>query len=92
MGDRIEAFSYLCVAAITKGKLHVRNIDPKFLKKEIQILKKIGCKINSLNNSIIIEGGKQIKPVNFKTSAYPGFATDNMPMLMSVLCIANGRS
>ena len=33
VGDRIEAFSYLCVAAITKGKLHVRNIDPKFLKK-----------------------------------------------------------
>ncbi len=92
VGDRIEAFSYLCVAAITKGKLHVRNIDPKFLKKEIQILKKIGCKINSINNSIIIEGGKQIKPVNLKTSAYPGFATDNMPMLMSVLCIANGRS
>ena len=29
IGDRIEAFSYLCVGAITNGKIKVKNINPK---------------------------------------------------------------
>ena len=31
IGDRIEAFSYLCVAAITNGRIKVKKIDPKYL-------------------------------------------------------------
>ena len=45
IGDRIEAFSYLCVAAITGGRVTVKNINPKHLKTELSILKKIGYKI-----------------------------------------------
>ena len=45
IGDRIEAFSYLCVGAITKGNVKVVNINPKFLPSELKILKKMGFKI-----------------------------------------------
>ena len=41
IGDRIEAFSYLCCAAITKGKIKINKINPKYLNTEIKILKKI---------------------------------------------------
>ena len=41
IGDRIEAFSYLCVGAISKGKVTVKNIDPKFLNSELITLKKL---------------------------------------------------
>ena len=30
IGDRIEAFSYLCVGAITQGKIKVNNINPRY--------------------------------------------------------------
>jgi len=92
IGDRIEAFSYLCVAAITGGSLKIEKINPKFLANEINVLKKIGCKLKVLKNSIFIKGVKKIKPTKVKTSPYPGFATDNMPLLMSVLSLSKGKS
>ena len=36
IGDRIEAFSYLCVAAITNGSVKVKKIDPKYLNAELK--------------------------------------------------------
>ena len=45
IGDRIEAFSYLCVGAITNGKIKIKNINPNYLNAELNILKKIGYKI-----------------------------------------------
>ena len=92
IGDRIEAFSYCCVAAITNGNLYLQGINPKFLKAEINALRNIGCKVKLNNEAINIMGPKIIKSINLSTGPYPGFATDNMPMLMAVLCSANGVS
>ena len=49
IGDRIEAFSYLCVGAITNGKIKVKNINPNYLNTELRMLKKIGYKIGVLS-------------------------------------------
>ena len=92
IGDRIEAFSYLCVGAITKGKIKVNNINPKFLVSEIKLLKRIGFRITTNQNSVKLISSKKLKPINFKTGPYPNFATDNMPILLSVLTIVQGKS
>ncbi len=92
IGDRIEAFSYLCVGAITKGNIKINNINPFYLKSELNILKKIGCNLKIKNNSIEIKNNNKLKSVKIKTSPWPGFATDNMPMLMAVLTLAKGKS
>ena len=87
IGDRIEAFSYLCVAVITKGEIFVKNINPKFLDSEIKVLKKLGCLIKLNKNSIYLKTKKKLKPISIKTSPFPGFATDNMPIILAVLSI-----
>ncbi len=92
IGDRIEAFSYMCVGAITKGKIKINNIDPNYLMSEISTLKKIGYNVETNNNSIIISPGNKYKPVNIKTGPYPSFATDNMPSILAVLTITKGKS
>ena len=92
IGDRIEAFSYLCVGAITNGKILIKNINPKYLKSEISILKKIGHKIETKENSINFLPGKKLKNVNIKTGPYPNFATDNMPSVLAVLTTVQGKS
>ena len=56
IGDRIEAFSYLCVGVATNGKIKVKKINPTHLRAEINILKKIGCKISVNENSILTIG------------------------------------
>ena len=92
IGDRIEAFSYLCVGAITKGSVKVANINPKFLPSELKILKKIGFKIDESKNYIKLNTIKKLKPINVKTGPWPGFATDCLPILIPVLTKIFGQS
>ena len=92
IGDRIEAFSYLCIGAITKGSVKVVNIDPKFLPSELKILKKIGFKIDVSKNYIKLNTIKKLKPINVKTGPWPGFATDCLPILIPVLTKIFGQS
>ena len=92
IGDRIEAFSYLCVGAIANKKIKVSNISPKYLRTEIGILKKVGYKIGVNNNSIMLSPAKKLNPLKIKTRPWPAFATDNMPMILAVLTKVPGKS
>ena len=92
IGDRIEAFSYLCVGVITNGKIKVKNFNPNHLRSEISILKKIGCKILVKENSIRLYSAKKLKPIKIKTGPWPSFATDNMPIILAVLATISGKS
>ena len=44
--DRIELGTYLIAGALTAKKLRLKNVDPKLIKSEIFILKKMGVKMN----------------------------------------------
>ena len=92
MPDRIEAGTYLIAAALTEGNLKILGIDPKIIKTEINILKKIGAKITQKKNEIFIQGRKKIKSINIKTSPYPKFPTDLQAQMMVLLCKANKKS
>jgi len=92
MFDRIEAGTYLVAAAATEGSLKIKNVIPKIIKKEIDILKKIGSKIITKKNQIQIIGGKKIKNINLKTAPYPGFPSDLQAQIMVLLCKANKKS
>tara|TARA_Y100000389_G_scaffold172841_1_gene181561 strand:+ start:859 stop:2112 length:1254 start_codon:yes stop_codon:yes gene_type:complete len=92
MFDRIEAGTYLIAAAVTEGNLKIKNVIPNILKTEINILKKIGAKINIKKEEIHIVGNKKIKSMNIKTSPYPGFPTDLQAQIMVLLCKANKKS
>ncbi len=92
MPDRIEAGTYLIAAALTEGNLKVIGINPKIINTEINILKKIGAKINLKKNEIIIRGKKKIKNINIRTSPYPGFPTDLQAQMMVLLCKGNKKS
>ena len=92
IGDRIEAFSYLCVGAITNGRIKVKNINPNYLTTELGMLKKIGYKIGVNGNSIMISPGKKLKPIFVKTGPWPQLATDNMPIILAVLTKVPGKS
>ena len=92
MFDRIEAGTYLIAAVLTGSRLKIMNVDQRIIKTEINVLKKIGAKINFKNNQIIISGKKNIKNINIKTSPYPGFPTDLQAQIMVLLCKANKKS
>ncbi len=92
IGDRIEAFSYLCVGAITNRRIKVKNINPNYLNTELNILKKIGYKIEVNKDSISLLPNRNLKPVSIKTGPWPQLATDNMPIILAVLTKIPGKS
>ena len=92
MFDRIEAGTYLIAAVITEGNLKIKNVVPSIIQTEIDILKKIGAKINVKKNEIHIIGNKKIKSLNIKTAPYPGFPTDLQAQIMVLLSKANHKS
>ena len=92
MFDRIEAGTYLVAAAVTQGNLKIKNVIPKIIQTEIDILKKIGAKITVKKDEIHIIGNKKIKSMNVKTAPYPGFPTDLQAQIMVLLCKGNKQS
>ena len=92
MFDRIEAGTYLVAAAVTAGNLKIKNVLPKVIQTEINILKKMGAKINVTKDEIHIIGNKKIKSMNIKTAPYPGFSSDMQAQIMVLLCKANKSS
>ena len=90
--DRIEAGTYLIAGALIGKKIIIKNVLPDIIKNEIQILKKIGAKINAKKNSITIIKSKNLKQINVTTKPYPGFPTDLQAQLMVLMTQSNGVS
>ena len=93
MGDRIECGTFCVAAALTSGNLKIKGVDPKIVRTELNLLKKIGSKIKFNHNEIHIRGSKLIKNIkNLETKEYPDFPTDLQAQFMVLLCKAKGMS
>ncbi len=90
--DRIEAGTYLILGVLIGKKIIIKQVKPKILKYEIDLLKKMGAKIILYQNSINILKTKKLKKINISTKPYPGFPTDLQAQLMVLMTQANGVS
>jgi len=90
--DRIEAGTYIIAAALTNGRLKIKNVNSKFMTTEINILNKMGVNIVEKKNYIIVSRSKKLKSVNVVTKPYPGFPTDLQAQIMVLMIKANGIS
>ncbi len=90
--DRIEASTYLIAGALMGGKLNINKINPKVLKSEIKILKKMGVKFLVSKYSVSIFGSTNLKKISISTKPYPGFPTDLQAQLMVLMTQADGIS
>ena len=92
ISDRIEAGTYIIAAALTKGRLKIKNIDTKIMSTEINLLHKMGVNIIKKKNYIIVSCKKKLKGVNVVTKPYPGFPTDLQAQMMALMTNAEGVS
>ncbi len=93
MSDRIETGTFCVAACLTGGNLKINNFDPKIIKTELSLLKRVGAKIKVAKNQIHISGPKKIKNLtNLVTKEYPNFPTDLQAQFMVLLCKAKGKS
>lgn len=88
--DRIEAGTFMTIAAITKSRLRLDSVVPTHLKSVIAKLNEMGLSIEETQNSIEIIPCEKLKAVDIKTLPYPGFPTDMQAQFMSLMSIADG--
>lgn len=91
--DRIEAGTYIILAAAMGKEVTIENVIPYHLDSLISKLKEIGVNIEtSLDKVCIKSSTNQLTKTNIKTMPYPGFATDLQAPLTALLTQAKGNS
>lgn len=90
--DQIEAGTFMCAAAITKGDITVKNVIPKHLECITAKLLEIGCRVVEYDDAVRIIGVDEMKAARIKTLPYPGFPTDMQPQMSVALALAGGTS
>lgn len=91
--DRIEAGTYLMMAALLGEDVRVSNIIPEHLDGLISKLTEIGIDLEVKPESVIVHGRKDVlKPVSIKTGVYPSFATDLQQVFLTLLTQVDGES
>ncbi len=92
MNDRIEAGTFMCAALITSSFIKMSNTPIYAMDAIFDKFKEMGGIVETLGDNSVLVGGETIKPVNIKTSVYPGFPTDMQAQFVSVLSLADGVS
>ena len=90
--DQIEAGTFMCAAAITRGDITVKNVIPKHLEAISAKLTEMGCEVVEFDEEIRVVGKPRQRHMNFKTLPYPGFPTDMQPQMTVALALADGTS
>jgi len=89
--DRIETGTYLIAAAITGGKVMLKDTNPDLLEAVLHKLTETGAEIKTGDDWIELDmKNRRPKAVNIKTAPYPGFPTDMQAQFTALNAIADG--
>lgn len=90
--DRIEAATYLVLAAAAANDVTVENIIPQHLESLLSKLNEIGIRLEIGIDYVKVLGRDALQATDIKTLPYPGFATDIQQPLTALLTQAEGQS
>ncbi|QFT90957.1 UDP-N-acetylglucosamine 1-carboxyvinyltransferase 2 [Bacillus sp. THAF10] len=92
--DRIEAGTYMVMAAATGGEMIIDNVIPTHLEPLIAKLREMGVRvdINNDQDQVLVVPGEKLRAVDVKTLVHPGFPTDLQQPMTTLLTKAEGTS
>ena len=89
--DRIETGTYLVAAAVTGGKVKLKDTDPTLLDAVLSKLVDAGAEIETGEDWISLDmKGKRPKAVDVRTAPYPAFPTDMQAQFSVLNSVAEG--
>ncbi|MGH3758181.1 UDP-N-acetylglucosamine 1-carboxyvinyltransferase [Actinophytocola sp.] len=93
IGDRIVGATWAFAAAMTRGDVTVRGVDPHHLDLVLEKLRTAGAEVSILNGQAFrVVQHDRPTAIDFVTLPYPGFATDLQPFAIALTSIADGTS
>jgi len=90
--DRIQAGTYMIMAAATRGDVLIDNVIPKHLEALTAKLEEMGVQVEEMDEAIRIVGAPEYTAIDVKALIYPGFATDLQSPMTTLLTQAKGVS
>jgi UDP-N-acetylglucosamine 1-carboxyvinyltransferase len=90
--DRIEAGTFILMAAATKSDIVLRDAHFGHLLSLVDKLGDVGVKVWKDGNFIRVKCLKNLKPVSIATYPYPGFPTDLQAQFMALMAATPGIS
>lgn len=90
--DRIEAGTFLIMAAACAEEMKINNVIPKHIEALTSKLQEMGVKLEIGVDSITVYESDEIHGVDVTTKPYPGFATDLQQPLTALMTKATGES
>jgi len=89
--DRIETGTYLVAAAITGGRVKVKDTRPDTMDATLQALREAGATIETGEDWISLDmEGRRPQAVNLRTAPYPAFPTDMQAQFTALNAVAEG--
>ena len=89
--DRIETGTFLVAAAITGGRVKLKDTDPTLLDAVLDKLRESGAEITTGDDWIELDmKGQRPKAVSVRTAPYPAFPTDMQAQFCALNAIAEG--
>jgi UDP-N-acetylglucosamine 1-carboxyvinyltransferase len=90
--DRIEACTFLCAAAATKGDVIVHGARPDHFAAVLDKLREAGVTVDRQAGALRVRRRGRLKPCDATTMPYAGFPTDVQAQFMALMCLAPGIS
>ena len=90
--DRIEAGTFIILAAAAAKEMTIKNIIPQHLESLLSKLQEMNVDMDIDVDCVTIRGNDDLKAIDIKTLPYPGFATDLQQPLTTLLTQAEGDS
>lgn len=89
--DRIETGTYLVAAAITGGRVRVKDTRPDLLDAVLDKLLESGAEVSTGADWIELDmRDKRARALQIRTAPYPAFPTDMQAQFSALNCVAEG--
>ena len=91
--DRIESGTYLVAAAITGGRVRIKDTRPHMLEAIIEKLREAGAEVTAGDQWVDLDmRGRRPRAIDIRTSPYPAFPTDMQAQFTALNVVAEGAA
>lgn len=90
--DRLEAGSFLAMAAATRSRVTVEGCLPDQLAVPLQLLQQMGVPLEVGEDTVAVAPWDKLEAASFTTQMYPGFPTDMQAPFTVLMTQATGTA
>ena len=92
VADRIEAGTFLCAVAATGGDVTLLHARADHQDALVDKLREAGATVTAIDGGMHIVSNGRLKAQSFRTTEYPGFATDMQAQFMALNAVSHGTA